>query len=62
MINVVLAKLVKWFVENKLTLNLSKTNCMIFRNRPPDIEINMFINNQQITRVHVTQCLGVYIG
>ena len=39
---------------NKLTLNLSKTNYMIFRNRPPDIQINMFINNQQITRVHVT--------
>ena len=34
---------------------------MIFRNRLPDIEINLFINNQQITRVHVTKFLGVYI-
>ena len=34
---------------------------MIFRNRPPDIEINLFINNQQITRVHETKFLGVYI-
>ena len=57
----VLAKLAKWFAVNKLTLNLSKTNYMIFRNRPPDIEINMFINNQQITRVHVTKFLGAYI-
>ena len=46
---------------NKLTLNLSKTNYMIFRNGHPDIEINLFINNQQITRIHVTKCLGVYI-
>ena len=61
MINGVLAKLAKWFAVNKLTLNLSKTNYMIFRNRPPGIEINMFINNQQITGVHVTKCLGVYI-
>ena len=42
------------------SLNLSKTNYMLFRNRP-DIEINLFINNQQITRVHVKKCLGVYI-
>ena len=56
-----LAKLAKWFVVNKLTLNLSKTNYMIFRNRSPDIEISLFINNQQITRIHVTKFLGVYI-
>ena len=61
MIKWVLAKLAKWFAVNKLTLNLSKTNYMIFRNRPPDIEINLFINNQQITRVNVTKFLGVYI-
>ena len=61
MINGVLAKLAKWFAVNKLTLNLSKINYMIFRNCPPDIEINHFINNQQITRVHVAKFLGVYI-
>ena len=37
MINEVLAKLAKWFAVNKLTLNLSKTNYMIFQNNPPDI-------------------------
>ena len=61
MINGVLAKFAKWFAVNKLTLNLSKTNYMIFWNCPPDIEINLFINTQQITRVHVTEFLGVYI-
>ena len=38
-----------------------KKNYMLFRNRPPDIEIILFSNNQQITRVHVKKCLGVYI-
>ena len=61
MINGVLDKLTKWFAVNKLTMNQSKKNYMIFRNRPPDIEINMFINNQQMTRVHVTKCLDVHI-
>ena len=61
MINGVLAKLAKWFDVNKLTLNLSKTNYMIFWNRPSDIEINLFVNNQQITRVHVKKILSVYI-
>ena len=61
MINGVLAKLAKWFAVNKLSLNLSKTNYMLFRNHLPDIGINLFINNQQITRVHVKKCLGVYI-
>ena len=62
MINGVLTKLAKWFAVNKLSLNLKpNTNYMLFRNRPPDIEINLLINNQQITRVHVTKLLGVYI-
>ena len=61
MINGVLAKLAKWFAVNKLSLNLSKTNYMLFRNRPPDIGINLLINNQQITIVHVKKILGVYI-
>ena len=61
MTNGVLAKLAKWFAVNKLSLNLSKTNYMLFWNRPPDIEINLFINNQQIARVHVTKFPGVHI-
>ena len=54
MLNGVLAKLSMWFAVNKLSLNLSKTNYMLFQNRPPDTEINLFINNQQITSVHIT--------
>ena len=61
MVNGVHAIFAKWFAVNKLTLNLSKINYMFFRNRPPDIEIDMFVDNQQLTRVHVTKCLGVYI-
>ena len=52
MINGVLVKLAKWFAVNKLTMKLSKTNYVIF---------NLFINNQQITRIYVKKILGVYI-
>ena len=45
MINGLLAKLAKWLAVNKLSVNLSKTNYMLFRNRPADIEINLFIHN-----------------
>ena len=32
-----LAKLFGWFSINKLSLNLGKTNYMVFRSRPPDL-------------------------
>ena len=53
-----LAKLGKWFAVNKLSLNLSKTTNMLFRNRPPDVDFNVFIENERINRVHVTKFLG----
>ena len=43
MLNRELAKLCKWFAVNKLSLNLSKTSYMLFRNRPPDVDFNVFI-------------------
>ena len=48
---------------NKLSLNLSKTSYMLFRNRPPDVDFNVFIELERINRVglHVTQFLGIYI-
>ena len=56
-----LAKLGKWFAVNKLSLNLSKTTYMLFRNRPPDVDFNVFIENERINRVHVTKFLGICI-
>ena len=49
-----LAKLCKWFAVNKPSLNLSKTSYILFRNRPPDVDLNVFIENERINRVHVT--------
>ena len=61
MLNRELAKLCKWFVVNKLSLNLSKTSYMLFRNRPPDVEFNVFIEHERINRVRVTKFIGIYI-
>ena len=60
MLNRELAKLCKWFAVNKLSLNLSKTSYMLFRNRPPDVDFNVFIEHERINSVRVTKFLGIY--
>ena len=63
MVNLELQKLCTWFSVNKLTLNISKTNFMLFTNHnvqsPSDIKI--CIKGQNIERVKVTKFLGVLI-
>ena len=61
MLNKELAKLCKWFAVNKLSLNLSKISYILFRNRPPNVDFNVFIENESINRVHVTKFLGIFI-
>ena len=56
-----LAKLVVWFSINKLSLNLGKTNYMLFRSRPPDLELHLKINNADIPKVTATKFLGIII-
>ena len=56
-----LAKLFAWFSINKLSLNLGKTNCMLFRSRPPDLELHLKINNAEIPKVTATKFLGIII-
>lgn len=59
-INVELHKFNVWFRINKLSLNLSKTNYMIFTNKScPDVTLSM--NNTKIDRVYVTKFLGVLV-
>ena len=57
-----LYKLKDWFAVNRLSLNINKTNYMIFSNRRyvPDVRIQ--ICNVNITRVNVTKFLGVLIN
>ena len=56
-----LAKLFVWFSINKLSLNLGKTNYMLFRGRPPDLELHLKINNAEIPKVTATKFLGIVI-
>ena len=56
-----LDKLNRWFRANKLSLNVSKTNFMIFSNKKCDDNYSVSINGMEITRVYVTKFLGVYM-
>ena len=50
-----------WFSVNRLSLNLGKTNYMLFRSRPPDNELALKINNVVLPRVAATKFLGIII-
>ena len=58
-----LDKLNSWFAVNKLSLNVSKTNYMIFGNKKIDKYMNICvrINGLSIDRVYNTKFLGVMI-
>ena len=56
-----LSKRCVWFSINKLSLNLGKTNYMLFRSRPPDLELHLKINNAEIPKVTATKFLGIII-
>lgn len=53
-----------WFKLNKLSLNISKTNYMIFKskyNRNTDINFRIIIDNKQLDQVNTTKFLGILI-
>ena len=58
-----LDKLNSWFAVNKLSLNVSKTNYMIFGNKKIDNDMNIRVgsNGISIDRVYNTTFLGVTI-
>ena len=60
-LNQELSKLYVWFSVNKLALNMEKTNYILFRNRPPDFDLNIRINNIKLPRVQSTKFLGIVI-
>ena len=59
MINGGLEQLQTWFSVNRLSLNISKTNYMIFGNRRKTADICVGINKEKISRVSYTPFLGV---
>ena len=62
-VNNELAKLVIWLKVNKLSLNLSKTNFMIFHPRQKKVNVNvpLTLENTVIKQVTETKFLGVLI-
>ena len=56
-----LGKLFVWFSVNKLSLNLSKTNYILFCNRSADTDLNICINTINVTRVQSSKFLGIII-
>ena len=56
-----LAKLVSWFKANKLSLNINKTNFMMFTKKRNDRKVNISIDNIKISEVKETKFLGVII-
>ena len=63
-VNSELVKLADWFSANRLCLNVSKTNFIIFcsskKKYNPNL-INISLNGHQITQIKHTKFLGVYI-
>ena len=56
-------KLFKWLNINKLSININKTNVLLFniRNKNENINLNLYINNIKLKQVTDIKCLGVYI-
>ena len=62
MINGVLEQLQTWFSVNRLPLNISKTNYMIFGNRRITADICVRYNKEKSNRVSSTDLLSVVIN
>ena len=63
-INTEMSKISLWFKVNKLSLNVDKTNYVIFKNRHSNRlynDIHIFIDGIEIKNVPCTKFLGVYV-
>ena len=56
-----LSRLNEWFSINKLSLNVKKTNFMVFGNKHINETLKIRINNEDIVKVSETKFLGIYI-
>lgn len=58
-----LKNLTEWFKANKLSLNITKTNYMLFTKNDKDYKrnMNLRLSNEDITRVNSTKFLGMII-
>ena len=60
-VSIELDKLCKWFQVNKLSLNTSKTNFMVFTNKCCDDTYSVCMHGLNLSRVFVTKFLGVHM-
>jgi len=56
-----MSRIMIWFDENKLTLNLSKTKCIILGNRLTDTNKKLMINGIELEQESEIKFLGVVI-
>jgi hypothetical protein len=63
-LNTELQKLTTWLHSNKLSINIGKTQYMVFRtrNKRIDFDVNVTISGQTIKRVQSTRFLGVILN
>ena len=54
-------KVILWFNANKLIINLTKTNCMLFTNKRNIPQLNITLNNTVLEVKSETTFLGVVI-
>ena len=48
-------------IHSVIAYLIGKTNYMLFRSRPPDLELHLKINNAEIPKVTATKFLGIII-
>ena len=60
-LNSELEEIVKWLNINKLSLNVNKTQCMLFTRKREKRKVNIKIEDQNIEQVSKTKFLGVII-
>ena len=56
-----LSKLSSWFSANRLSLNIAKTNYILFGNKPIPTNFKISIDNQPILRAYTVKFLGVIV-
>ena len=61
MIETDLESISDWFRANKLTLNVGKTNCLVFGKNHPELTAALSINGEQMQVTKTTKFLGVWI-
>ena len=56
-----LANVVKWLNSNKLSLNVNKSNFILFSNKKVEHELNIILDGKSLERVESTKFLGVIV-